>query len=139
VRSLSVSSLSDRTVYLAGGYSKLQNELRTVAAGSHPFQLSWPGVWSFHSADVAVGADTAYIMYARGATVIRSRPLAAAAGSDYGQVGVTSLQSSTHKVRQTEGRLERGRGSPSLRIPCCQLNPSKRASGLFCPPTRNRW
>jgi len=91
-----ISSPSHRIVYHAGGDSKLQNQLRTV-----PVELSWLQCTarSFHSADIlystggAVGADMAYMMYARGATVICRRPLAAAAGSDYRQVGVTSFQS----------------------------------------------
>jgi len=89
--------------------------------------------------------------------VICRRPLAAGGeGSDYGQVGVTSLQTDGRtdtKWGPTE-RATQGSGAggllletdwsrrfppPPPPIACCQLNPSKRASGLFCRPTRNRW
>ena len=81
-------------------------------------------------------SGTAYIMYARGASEIYRRPLAEAEGSDYGQVGVTSLQ---YTQSETDGKRSEALQQPSIPPDtCCQLNPSKPASGLFCRQTRNR-
>jgi len=58
-----------------------------------------------------VGSSSAYIMYARGATAICRRPLAEAAESDYGQVGVTSLQ---YTESETDGRTSEALQEPSI-------------------------
>lgn len=50
-------------------------------------------------------------MYARGATAICRRPLAVAAESDYGQVGVTSLP---YTQSETDGKTSQALQDPTI-------------------------
>ena len=90
------------------GHSEVR--VRPVRIDIHSFQLPWPSGRSFLplrcspcSTDFQRRRRLRQGIYH---VCTRWRPLAAAERSDYGQVGVTSLQ--THKVRQTtwtDGRM----------------------------------
>ena len=88
-------------------------------------------------------ATSAYIMYARGdlaKTTCCSRSVGLRTGGRY----ITADTQSETDWRITEppphsSRRPAGVVSPLPRPAGCQLNASKRASGLFCRPTRNRW